>query len=211
MQVAPPARPHGRRPTLVLAAAALAVALPTLARAQSAGTKVGVVNVGAISGKLQEAKEVTAHLQNEQQQLDANVKAHQIQLDGIKQDLRNLKPDSSQFKTKFAELQDKGTQFQIEDQQTKNHLVQDLSSEKRQLFAEVQQTAAAIAKKRGIDLVIVMPDPTVPDSVIGMEPQQLDNLLNQKTVLYANPAIDLTDAVALQMDTDYKAKSAPGH
>ena len=202
-----------RRPA---AAAAIALALLAVAGAAPAGaqtaaaTKVGVVNVGAISGKILETKDLQADLTNEQQLLDAAVKGHQAQLEDQKQQLRNFKVGSDQYKQKFNDLQDTATKFNIEDQQRKNRLVNEVVERKRQLYVELQEAVANIAKQRGLDLVIVEPEMQMPASAQGMDPQQFETMMSQKTVLFASPKVDLTEEVVAAMDMAYKARGGGG-
>ena len=210
MQLArPPVRQARRVSTLAVATAGAVATLvagtAAPARAQS-GPKIGVVNVAVVSSKIQELKEFAARIQNEQQLLDASVKGHQAQLSMMQEKLNNLKPDSDAFDAQLADAQKTGLQFQMDDQLRKADLLREVNKQNKALFLEVQQVVADIAKKRGLDLVIVEPEVRLPTSVQNVDPQQLNNLISQKTVLYASPNIDLTDEVATALDAQYKAR-----
>jgi Skp family chaperone for outer membrane proteins len=210
MQLARPAvRPARRVSALAVATVGAATAVLATAaapaRAQS-GPKIGVVNVAVVSSKIQELKEFAARIQNEQQLLDASVKGHQAQLSMMQEKLNNLKPDSDAFDTQLADAQKTGLQFQMDDQLRKADLLREVNKQNKSLFLEVQQVVADIAKKKGLDLVIVEPEVRLPTSVQNVDPQQLNNLISQKTVLYASPNIDLTDEVATALDAQYKAR-----
>lgn len=206
-------RPLARRPSAVLAAAAVAAAATVALAAPAApaqstagGAKIGVVNVAQVSSKIQEIKEFQAHIQNKQQLYDAAVKGHQAQLQDMKEKLGNLKQDSDQFNAKFDDFQETVGHFNMDDQLAKARLLQEVNRQNKALFVEIQQVVAEIAKQKGLDLVIVEPEVQLPTSVQNIDPQQLNNLISQKTVLYASPRVDLTEEVATAMDAAYKAK-----
>ncbi len=210
---------HARRPLAarpVRAAAAVLAAVAALAvtahaaPAQVAGTKVGVVNVNVVSGKIQEMKDFAAHLHNQQELLDASQKGHQDQVNGMQQRLQQLKPDSDQFDDLVKQIQDTVAKFNMDDQLKKADLLREYNKYMKSLFLELQGVVADVAKRKGLDLVIVEPDVRLPTSVQTVNPEQLNNLIGQKTVLYASPNVDLTDDVAIAMDAQYKLHGGGG-
>ncbi len=204
----PAPRLNGRRliATAVLGAVALTGAVATPARAQSAGgSKVGVVNVAVVSGKIQELKVFAARIKEEQSLMEASVQGHQAQIKMMQDKLGQMKPDSDQFEDQLTQAQEKAADFNKEDQLRKAQLLREVNKQNKTLFIEIQKVVADIAKQKGLDLVIVEPEVQLPVSVQNVDPQQLNNLISQKTVLYASPNIDLTEQVATALDADYKA------
>ena len=197
-------RVRRRCPALLAATLLVAAALSaTPALAQSSGSKVGVVNVEVLRGKLQEIKTFQIHMKQEQELMEASKQGHQEQIKRMSEKLQGLKPESDQYDEQLTAVQDKAADFTKEDQLRNAELVRQLNKETKALFLEIQQAVAEIAKQKGLDLVIVEPDPQLPVSVQNLDPQQLNAFISQRTVLYAAPGIDLTDQVAIAMDAAY--------
>jgi Skp family chaperone for outer membrane proteins len=187
----------------VLGFAAL-TATPALAQS-GGGAKIGVVDVEVVRTKIMELKQFAAQIQNEQQLMEASVQGHQAQIKMMQDKLNQLKPDTDEFDQRFREGQDKAAEFQIDDQRRKNDLMREVNRQNKKLYLEIQDVVAAVAKKRGLDLVINEPEVRMPTSVTNVDPQQLSNLINTKSVLYVSPTIDLTDEVVLELDARFKA------
>ncbi len=152
-------------------------------------------------------KEFHAHMQNQQQLLDAAAEGHQAQLQDMQQRLEQPQAGLRPVRRPGQRLQETVGQFNMDDQlKPRPDLLQEVNRHKKALFVEIQQVVAEMAKQKGLDLVIVEPEVQLPTSVQNVDPEQLNNLISQKTVLYASPRVDLTDEVATAMDAAYKAK-----
>ncbi len=200
-----------RRPLIAaaLAAAALAGAVVPAARAQAdAPIKIGVVNVAIAFGKTKDMQEFNAYMRNRQDLLEAAEKGYQAQMNDMQQRLNNLKPDTDQYDALAKDATETLAKFKMEEQLKKAELTLLLTKHEKALFVLIQKVTTDLAKERNLDLVIVEPEVTLPATVQGVTPEQLDTVFRQKTVLFASPRIDLTADVVTRMDADYKTHGA---
>jgi hypothetical protein len=76
------------------------------------------------------------------------------------------------------------------------------------LFDKIQVAIAAVAKRDGIDLVIADSSERLPDDIGQVDMRALRAMILQKNVLFVNPGkqgLDITAAVQLQLDAEFKA------
>ena len=176
-----------------------------VAVADSAATKVGVVNLGKVFNALQQTKDVKAKLESDQRSLKALVDGHQQELNSLKQQRdATLKPDSPQYDDMTTQLEQKSIQYDTELKIKQLDLQRAQSRQLKAIFDLIEATVTDMAKQRGLDVVLTENRPDFPPNVQDMAPDALSNLINQRNMIYVAPTVDMTNDAVTALDAKYK-------
>ena len=191
----------------VLAVAVLMFLRADVARTQTASVKVAAANMEKIFDQIQEKKDFLDKmskdfndLKTEQQNRANAVKELQTQRD-------LFKPETPQYIDADNKLLQASLEF---DNWSRFQSAKFDRARKREyitLYDKITKAVGAVAKSKGIDIVIADVQTKLPD------PQQLDQMteaqllqgLSLRNVLYRADTADISPAVIAQMDADYKA------
>jgi Skp family chaperone for outer membrane proteins len=203
-----------RRASLATAALVLglvtAVAAPT-AHAQPAAagpqpTKLGVVNMQKVFEQLQEAKDLRATLEAKKQEFNSLGQARQSELNSLKQQLANgPKPDSQQYDDLAQQIEQKAVTYDNELKLKQLTMTRDLGHQLKALFDKIEVSVGDVAKQKGLDLVLTEIRPEFPSNMREMTPEQIQNLIGSRNILYKSDKIDITSEVVTALDAKYKS------
>ena len=198
------------RSMLSLSAAALVVsAAPRPAAAQTpAPTRIAVVNPAKVFNDMAETKALQSRMGEDQKRFEADSKARATKLEEMKRGLGDLKPDSPQAAAANEALMAETVNYKVwgETERAKAEFKQ--KRQMKTLFDKIQVAIATVAKRDGIDLVIADSSERLPDDIGQMDMRALRAMILQKNVLFVNPnkqGLDITAAVQLQLDAEFKA------
>jgi len=195
-------------PALLLGALA-SFAAPS-ARAQAA-PRIGIANPAKIFEDMEERKDaqsaLDAHL-NRLRQEDQNKKGI---LQKLKEDVGQLKAGTPQYDAKNAELLKGAIEYDVWARMVQADAGQQQKTLMVRLYQKIQAAVAEVAKKQGFDLVLTEQVPEIPADISQIDPNQLRALINTRNVLFNKPdnGLDLTQAVILQLNADYKKAPQP--
>lgn len=179
--------------------------LASSAFAQSQPTKVGVINVGKVFNSLQETKDVKDKLQSDQRSLKAEMDGHQQELNSLKQQRDStLKPGTPQYQDMTQQLEKKSITYDTELKIKQLGLQQQQTQQLKAIYDKITAAVTDMAKKRGLDLVLVENNPPFPADVADMEPTALSHLINDRNMMYVSPSVDLTNDAVTALDAGYK-------
>ena len=207
-----------RRASLATAAAALALGLvlavaaptahaqPAAAAGSAPATKLGVVNMQKVFEQLQEAKDLRATLEAKKTEFNSLGQARQSELNSLKQQLANgPKPDSQQYEDLAKQIEEKAVTYDNELKLKQLTMTRDLAHQLKALYDKVESSVGDVAKQKGLDLVITEIHPEFPTNMREMTPEQIQNLIGSRNVLYKSDKIDITSEVVTALDAKYKS------
>ncbi len=117
--------------------------------------------------------------------------------------LSKLAPGSEDYRLHENRVTELKSRYQAGCEQTERELVRREVEATANLYKEIQETVAALAKAKGLTYVVkVSPGPR-PDS----EPNDLTNALN-RSVVYADPRNDLTEEVIRDLNRRFQSAKA---
>lgn len=192
---------------LVLGLVATTIAAPP-AQGQPAPqpVKLGVVNMQKVFEKLQEAKDLRATLDAKRNELQSLAQAHSAELNSLKQQLANgPKPDTQQYDDLAQQIEQKSIQYENELKLKQLNAARDLGRQLKSLYDKVELAVGDVAKQRGLDLVLTEIRPEFPPNMRDMSPEQIQNLIGSRNVLYKSDKIEVTDEVVTTLDAKYKS------
>ena len=194
-------------PALVLAASLLA----TPAAAQDRPIKVAVANVPKIFNDLQETKDLDARLQQERAKLAAEEKSMVDAINALKAEGGNFRPDAPQFDDWRDRYINAQANYKAWLESKKAGVDWRRKRQTRQLYDKIYAAVSEYAARNGIDLVLADHQPTMSDKELEQVPaDQLGAILNQRRVIYASKAADISDPIIALLDGQYKAGGAIG-
>lgn len=200
------------RSTLALAATTTLVAAPRPAAAQAqAPVRIAVVNPAKVFNDMAETKTLQGRMVEEQKKFESERKVREAKIGDMKKGLADLKPDSPQADAANQALMTESVSYKVwgETERAKAEFGQ--KRQMKLLFDKIQVAIAAVAKRDGVDLVIADSSERLPDEIDSMDIRAVRSLILQKNVLFVNPArqgLDITAAVQLQLDAEFKARGA---
>jgi Skp family chaperone for outer membrane proteins len=189
-------------------AALLAVVVPSVAQAQAALSKVAIANPVRVFNQIQKTKDLRSTMEArtnalEQQRL---AKANEIRDMQAKRDLLNK--SAPEYAALNRDIVEKTVNLQAWMQITKLDLERAQKEQILQLFEEITKAIAKVAEQKGIEIVLAEQKPEIPADLEAVNVEQLRGLLGQRNVLYTKALADISDAVIVQMDADYKSGGA---
>lgn len=197
----------------IVSAAALAAAvvmgamtLSVHAQAQSAGstpppTRVATINVVKVFDRLNEKKNADSDLEVLGKRLDDKRKQLEQDLERLRQELKDYKPDSDVFR----ETQENMLKKAMELRSHSEYMEQKLQLEQRlrtgTVYRHIVQSIEAYAKQNGIIMVLVADDIDITGSRTQAE---LLTKIAMRKVVYAHESLDITEALVLKMNGEFK-------
>ena len=196
---------------LALAGGACMVAAPRPAMAQQAPTRIAVVNVGRVVSEMEERKVLQTELENDQKRADATSRDKAAAIQKLQKERDDaFAPNSPQFEQASDQLMQMTAEYKVWAETEKLRAERKQKRQHRNLFDHVQAAVAKVATRDAIDLVIADTSERLPEDIDRIPFADLRALIMQKDVLFksARPGLDITDAVILMVNADYKKGGA---
>jgi Skp family chaperone for outer membrane proteins len=192
-----------------LASPAPSAAAQAQGQAQSRPIRVAVANTMRIFNELQETKDVEARLLADRQALAAQEKPMQEKLKTLEAEKANFRPDSPQYEQWQSQYLRAANEHKLWAQIEMGELDWKRKRQTRAIYRRIYDAVQQYAEKEGIDLVLSDHQPTLGDKEMASVPfDQMATLMNQRRVLYASKAADISDKIIALMDTRYKQNPA---
>ena len=196
-------------------AAAIALSLlfvaSTAALAEERPIRVAVANVPRIFNDIQETKDLDARFQQERQRLAGEEKPKVDEITKLKAEGGNLRPDSPQFDEWRRRYVTAQANYKAWLEVAKADVDWRRKRQTRELYEKIYAATTEYADKNHIDLVLADHQPSMTDKELEqIPPEQLPTILNQRRVIYASKAADISDSVIALLDSKYKQGGAIG-
>jgi Skp family chaperone for outer membrane proteins len=187
--------------------AAMCFAGPTLAQ-DALTAKVAIANPSRIFSEIQETKDINVKMRTEGETLASQEKDKRDELKSLQEARDQLKPGTPQYKEQNEKLLKAAIEFDSWGKIRKAEFDRNKKIQMKAVFEKVQAAVAEVAKQRGIDLVITDQKPVIPDNLDQISDADLRQQLNQQSILYADPKLDISNDVIALMDKNYKSAGA---
>lgn len=177
------------------------------AAAQDAGTaRVAVANPAKILSALQETADLKKNEQGEISKLQEQEQAKGKAIQDLKgQRDKFTKKGTPDWDKQTGDLVQKSVEARVWAESEQARLTRRNKEQTKALFEKIQAAIAQIAQERKIDLVLTDFGRDLPDDVDDVTPDALRQLISQKTVLFANKGVDLSDDVIARLNAAYKS------
>ena len=183
------------------------VAMPQTAQAQNVNIRVAVVNPAKIFNEAAETKALKAKFDEEQKRIQIEGNGKVDALKALKAGRDDARPGSDQWRDANKKLIEATANFKVWQQSEQVRAEWNQKDQMRSMFDKITATVAKVSQRDGIDLVIADIGAKLPDDLDGVNIMQLNDAILKKTVIYVSnkQGLDITAAVQLQLDADYKA------
>jgi Skp family chaperone for outer membrane proteins len=205
---------HSRVAILGLLASVLAVASFTATTRADSGpavpSKVAVVNLKLAYTSMQETKATQDRLKGFNDELQTMQTSHKDTLNALQAKMANsLKADSDAQTAAMDEFDAKSLEFATSEKQMQIRMVREQNRQLTVAFDEIQAAVAEIAKKKGLDLVLVNSNTDLPPNAKDIaNSETLAGLIFNRSLLYVSDKVDITSDVIAAVDASYKARPA---
>jgi len=189
-------------PVLLLSAVCLTA--PAFGQ-ETAATKVAIANPSRIFSEIQETKDINVKMRTQGENLASQEKEKRDELKSLQDARDQLKPGTSQYNDQNEKLLKAAIEFDSWGKIRKAEFDRNKKAQMKAVFEKVQAAVAEVAKQRGIDLVITDQKPVIPDNLDQISDADLRQQLNQQSILYADPKLDISNDVIALMDKNYKS------
>jgi len=171
--------------------------------------KLGVCDPVTVLNKIQEGKDVMSKWKadGETLQNEATVKKGQLQTEA--DELKLLLPTSKEYDDKVEKFTEDQADSQAWLQAKQVNMMRIQREEEKALFKKIQDAVADVAKEDGLTVVINGGQPDFPE-LDKLDAGAFLHTILEHSTLYADPALDITDKVVIEMDKKYSAGGEGG-
>jgi Skp family chaperone for outer membrane proteins len=182
--------------------AILGLVLTASARAQ---TGIAVVNPVKVFNEMQETNDLKQKVNAEGQAFRNEAKAREQKVNDLKAQRDLLKSDSPSYAELNKQLVQAAVDARAWSEITNAQAQLSQKLQMKGLFEKIAAQVAEIAQSKGLELVIAMGQQNFPENLDQITVDQLGGMFGQRTVMYANPKLDITQEVIAALDAKYRA------
>ncbi|MCE5326066.1 MAG: OmpH family outer membrane protein [Planctomycetaceae bacterium] len=194
---------------LVILAALVTVGflLGSLNAQQGAGTpltRVAVCDIGVVFANYERAKKESTNLEETRQKVEKEKARRTQKIDDLRKELESFK-DGPEQERAFRAYQKESVELQAWLQFEDNLATRSHATLTRSMYDQMNAAVAAVAKSRGIDLVLHR-EGAMPKTQTTL---QILQVMRERKVLYNSDAIDITDPVVKYLNDSYTRGAQP--
>jgi len=163
--------------------------------------KIGIVSMRDVFKNCKKHMQYTGQAMNRQARLRAQLEDLKKEVDGQEVELKTFKQGTPDYMQQLQILFEKRAKLQSQQELVKQ---QSMLEDKRwleDLYQAFERATQAIAKEKGLDLVLEKTEPEFP-----IPSDELMTTLYMNKVLYAGGCMDLTSEVTARVDADETLK-----
>lgn len=162
---------------------------------------IGCVDMNAIFKGYDRVKDTTEQLRTDIMAKQGELAKLQTDIQKITEKMKGFQPGTSDFKKFEAEYTKLKVQLEADGQQAEHDFTQREAASLAELYTEVQGIVARVAQYKGMTYVVQVSN----DKVDGNEPKSVMAAM-ARSVVYADPANDITGTVLATLNTYYKQR-----
>jgi len=189
--------------TALLAAVCFSLATPARATAQAGPQpKVAIASPSKIFLGMKGTQDVRARLDAEKKSLQEQETEKRKKVEELRSAMELIKPDAPQYEEASNAFTTAAIEFKNWGEFSQATFARREKMQTKLLYDKITAAIAELAKERGIDLVVAAQPPIAIEKMNVLELQQL---MAQRQVLYANATVDITSDVLAKLDEKYNA------
>jgi Skp family chaperone for outer membrane proteins len=165
------------------------------------GGNIACLDVVKIFNEYQRQKDLTDEMRAEQERMQSEADERRRRIDSLQATLDAMSPDDPLYAKKTREM----LQLQIDYKNWADLLQADMAREigvwTKRVYRELLGATEEIAQREGYDVVLYMSPP----ELLGFEPDAIKEQVRLRKVVWANPTMNITQAVLDKLNADYRA------
>lgn len=195
----------------LVVAVTLLAALPSATFAQAAapaqGQKIVSANMQRIFTDAQEKKDVEGKFKAKAQDAQTAAQNGQNRLRDLQGKRDQFRSGSADYEKAHAELTRAAAEVQVAAAVSQQDLIREQKRSTRTMVDKIVAAVADLAKEKGYSIVLMqmVPPDLSEEQFDRMTPDQLNQLLSSRNVMYVAPDVDVTAEVVARLDAAYKS------
>lgn len=169
-----------------------------------APARIAIANPARIFNDMAETNDLKARLEAERVRLEETERQKRQAIQALQERRAMLRPDSPQFADVNREFAQAAIEFEVWGRLTQADIQRNQRDQMRRLFDKIQTATARVAQQRGFDIVLADQRPELPENLEQLNVEQVRTLINQRNILFASPAVDLSADVTAALDAEYR-------
>lgn len=185
----------------VAATAFFTLTRPVAAQNTAPSGKLAVINVVNAFNEYQRQKDLADEISQLEQRLQQEDQSRKQRLEQKQAELDRINQEDPTYNERAREMLTMTIDYKNWRDVKQADMTREIGLWSAKCYREIRDAAGAVAKERGLDLVLFAEE-FRPES---FDPQAIRAAIEKVEVIYANPSIDLTQAVTEKLNADYRA------
>jgi len=164
--------------------------------------KVACLDVGKIFNEYQRQKDLTEEMHVFEGEMQSEIGGRRGRIDSLQATLDAMSLDDPMLVKRQREM----LQLQYDYKNWRDLMQADMAREvglwTRKIYSEIMDATEQLAQREGYDIVLYKS----PAELIGFDPEAVRDQIRSRKLLYANPTVDITQAVLDRLNADYRAQ-----
>jgi Skp family chaperone for outer membrane proteins len=198
-----------RRSLCAFALTAVALVLPARLASAQDGPKIATVNTAKVFNEMLETKDLKQKMDSDGNAIKAEGERRKNDLQEAQKRRDLVNEGTADYEKANRELIEKAIAMQTWQELIKADLARQQKVQMRNLFNKIEDATKEVAEAKKLDLVFVDQKIELPMDNKTMEQitaDQLRSLINQRSIMYNNGRLDITNEVLAAVDAKYKAR-----
>lgn len=193
--------------TVCASAAAPSAFAQAAAPAAGASGKIVSANMQRIFADAQERKDLEAKFKTRGQDAQKQAQDGQQRVTALQEKRKDFRPGSAEYEKVTSELTRAAVEVQVASGVLQQDLIREQKRSTRTMVEKIVAAVDALSKEKGYGIVLmqVLPPELSEEAYERMTPEQLNQLLSSRNVLYVAPESDITAEVVARLDAAYKS------
>lgn len=171
----------------------------------AANGRVGSVNVGRLFMEFQRKKDLDEEMRQAEQRINLEMETRRNRIDSLQAVVDAMSPDDPTFAAKQRELLQAQIEFKNWFDLKQADMTREVGVWTTRIYQEINEAVAEVAQREGFEMVMAYED-FRPRSV---DPEQVQEQIARRRVLYVSPSVDLTQRVLDTLNEQYRAQPRP--
>ena len=169
---------------------------------------VATLDIVRIFSDTAQIKDLNEHMRQKTEDYTAELKTRSEALNTKKVELQAFKPGSADYEQRRKELIKLNAEAMAWSKATEDDLDMQKFDWTVEIYKLAIDSAGKVARARGFDVVVQRTE-FKPAELTDRNVQALRAMIQNRTVIFSVPEVDITDDVIRAMDQTYKSKPAP--
>jgi Skp family chaperone for outer membrane proteins len=185
---------------LVMANVLLLASLPSEAQVAGGQSSVAVCDVVKVFREYNRAKAMQSELEGQRKSMETQDLRRKKALKSMDTALKGINPGTPKYQEEENKLRRAMIEHEVWLKMAQTQILRKHALLMRDMYDSMRKTVAAIAKARGVTLVLQMDGA----SLTGRNSQEMMGQISSRKVIYAGSQIDITDELIQKLNASYK-------
>lgn len=164
--------------------------------------RVACLDVVRIYNEYERQKDLEEEMRAVREAIENEIERRRGQIDSLQVVLDSMREDDPARLQKMQEMLRLQLDYKNWSDLMQAQMAREVAVWTRKTYAEILASAEEIARQEGYDVVLYLSPPTL----MSFDPDAIKDQIRARSVVYANPAVDLTARVLERLNAQYRAQ-----